>query len=156
MKDLGRLGDHQPHEGEITNLVWSRDGSLLALTGKDGTIVVLDVASGKEAFRAKKPGGLYAVDFHPTERRIVFGGHERKVYQVDLETKEEQVISGHQPYWITCLGYSPDGQLVAVGDESCDVWLYKLKNPKESVFHSKHHVECWLTQVAWTPDESHR
>jgi len=143
---------HDARKGQITNLAWSHDGALLASTAGDGTFHVVRAASGKPVFQAKKGGALYALDFHPTKQLAVFGGHDKKVYQVDLKTKKEKVISGSQPYWITCLGYSPNGKMVAVGDESCDVWLYDLKKPGKSVFHSKHHVECWLTQVAWSSD----
>ena len=137
--------------GDITNLAWSRDGGRLATTSGGGRLQVLDASSGTSLFVIDKPAPLYAADFHPAGTRIAFGGQDRTVYQVELASGAETVLSGDQPYWITCLGYSPDGTLIAVGDESCDVWLYDL-DQREPVFHSKHHVECWLNSVAWATD----
>ncbi len=152
LDDLAREKVHEAVKGEITNVAWSPDGSLVAATAADGMLVVLNVSSGKVEYETKKPGALYALDFHPSGGVIAFGGHERKVYQLDLKTREEKVLSGNQPYWITCLGYSRDGKMIAAGDESCDVWLYKTAEPQKPAFHSKHHVECWLSQVAWSAD----
>jgi hypothetical protein len=151
-KDLTVERTIDRHADEITNLTWSRDGVWVGSTAKDGRLLVNEGATGKTVFESQKKGPLYALDFHPTKRLIAFGGDERKVYQVDLDSKKEEVLSGGQPYWITCLAYSPNGQMIALGDESCDVWMYKLDKPGQPAFHSKHHVECWLSQVAWTPD----
>ncbi|MHC4224104.1 MAG: WD40 repeat domain-containing protein, partial [Planctomycetota bacterium] len=82
---------------------------------------------------------------------VAYGGVDRQVYQYSLAEKKEEVISKGQPFWITCLGYSPDGRRIAVGDESCDIWLYEVSS-KKRLFHNKHHVECWLNSVAWAPD----
>ncbi len=149
---LVRLHSHSAHGGEITNMAWSRDGASVASTAMDGTLVVTSARSGDTRTVARKRDALYAVDFHPSGRAIAFGGLDRKVYQRSLSGGTEKVVSGEQPYWITCLGYSPDGGSIAVGDESCDVWLYASDKPRQPVFHSKHHNECWLTQVAWSRD----
>ena len=152
VKDLSVQNTWDARKAEITNLAWSRDGALLASTASDGTFRVVNSVSGKMVFRAKKSAALYALDFHPTRPEVIFGGHDKKIYQVDLNSGKEQVVSGNQPFWITCLGYSPNGKVIAVGDESCDVWLYDVEKPGKPIFHSKHHVECWLTRAAWAPD----
>jgi hypothetical protein len=135
-------------------VAWICDGALVATTATDGTLTIANAATGSVEHQTRKPGPLYAVGFHPSKRVVAFGGQERKVYQLDLGSGDEKVISGGQPYWITCLGYSPDGTMLGVGDESCDVWVYEAARPQKPVFHSKHHVECWLSQVAWAPDSS--
>jgi len=96
-KDLSVQRRHDARKGQITNLAWSRDGTLLASTASDGTCHVVNSASGKPVYQAKKGGALYALDFHPAKQMVIFGGHDRKVYQVDLKTEKEQVISGNQP-----------------------------------------------------------
>jgi len=152
VNDLSVLHRLNGHKKAITNVAWSRDGARVAATAADGRLAVYAAATGRTLYQTKKSAALYALDFHPTRNAIAFGGHDRKIYQVDLTSGKEQVLSGRQPFWITCLGYSPDGAMIAVGDESCDVWLYDVARPGRQVFHSKHHVECWLSQVAWTPD----
>ena len=140
------------HEGNVTSLTWSRDGRLLGTTSRDGTVRVRDVAAKKTVHEAKKAGALYAIAIHPEGGSVAYGGEERVIYQVELSSGKEDVIAKGQPYWITCLGYSPDGTRLAAGDESCDIWLFTLADRK-MVFHNKHHVECWLSSIAWAPDQ---
>ena len=140
----------QGHTGDITYMVWSQDGKMLASTAKDGVLMVHDEA-GKTVLHFKKDAALYAAAFNPVGKTIAYGGHDKKVYERPMKGGEEQVIAGSQPYYITCLGYSPDGETLAVGDESCDVWLFELPSNKMT-FHGKHHVECWLNSVAWSTD----
>ncbi|MBI4605986.1 MAG: hypothetical protein HY721_28815 [Planctomycetes bacterium] len=139
------------HQSEVTNLAWSADGRLLGSTAQDGRLLVFDLAAKAKRYETMRPSPLHAVAFHPRGTRVAYGGQENKVYQYDLEAGREDVVSKQQPFWITCLGYSPDGRKLAVGDESCDIWLYDL-GANEMVFHNKHHVECWLGDVAWAPD----
>jgi hypothetical protein len=152
---LTKLGGH---EGDVTNLAWSPDSKSLGSTGTDGALIVQAAAGGAAAGTAEprkvsKGSPLYAVAFHPQGKKVAFGGQENRVYELDLASGKEEVVSGEsqQPYWITCLGYSPDGEHLAVGDESCDIWLYGLAD-KKLLFHNKHHVECWLGSVAWAGD----
>ncbi len=139
-----------PERGsEVTSLAWSADGTMIASTRQDGRLAVH--AGERSVYETKKAQALYAVAFHPSGGAVAYGGHDKQVFQYDFAAETEEVISKGQPYWITALGYSPDGTMLAVGDESCDIWLYRVKS-KELTFHNKHHNECWLSAVAWAPD----
>lgn len=153
LRELPLLRPHEKlggHASAVTAAAWAPDGKTLASVGRDGRLVLH--APGKPGVALAKEGqALYAVAFNPDGRRIAFGGHSRRISEYDLATGSALQLSQDQPYWITHLGYSPDGAWLAVGDESCDIWLYDLK-ARERKFHYKHHVECWLSSVAWTPD----
>lgn len=139
------------HEAEITCVAWSADGQRIGTASKDGRLLVHDVSTKTRCYEVKKAAPLYAVSFHPKGNTVAYGGHDKQVYEYDFATEKEKVLSKGQPFWITSLGYSPDGGLIAVGDESCDIWLYDLASGNR-IFHNKHHVECWLSSVAWAPD----
>jgi len=124
---------------------------LLGSTAQDGRLLVMDLAARRKHYETVKPSPLYALAFHPKGTHVAYGGQQNEVYQYQFDAEREEVISKGQPFWITCLGYSPDGGKLAVGDESCDIWLYDVA-AKDLVFHNKHHVECWLGGVAWAPD----
>jgi hypothetical protein len=138
--------------GDVTNLSYSPDGKTLAVTTRSGKLSLIDTASYKEK-TVQKMGPIYAVAFSPDSKFVAFGGEERIVYQRELSTAKEEVITKDQPFWITTVSYSPDGEMIAFGDESCDVWLFD-RDEKKNLFHSKHHVECWLSGIAWTPDSN--
>ena len=135
--------------GDVTALAWSEDGAMIASTSVDGRLVV--TRDGETVYEAKKEQALYAVAFHPSGRELAYGGQDRQVYRYDFAGRSEDVVSKGQPYGITALGYSPDGERLAAGDDSCDVWVYGVAT-KEMAFHNKHHNECWVSSVAWAPD----
>jgi hypothetical protein len=151
LPSLKLLSTIQGYESPWTNVTWSADGTLLAATAENGQLVVHHRLDDRPVYQVRKEGALHAVAFHPAGERVAYGGHDRNVYEYSIPSEEEQVLSSDQPYWITCLGYSPDGEILAVGDESCDIWLYERASRK-LLFHNKHHVECWLSGVGWAPD----
>ncbi len=140
----------------VTGLAFAPDGARLASVGSDGLAKVwkLPALEVERSFEEGFP--LYAVAFSPDGRRIAYGGQSRVVYEAEIAAAAAaggapRVIAKDQPYWITSCGYSPDGKVLAFGDESCDIWLFDVEATKK-LFHSKHHVECWLSSVAWAPD----
>jgi hypothetical protein len=137
--------------GEVTELAFSPDGKRLGCVGRAGVVAVLSYPKLGQERTMKKGQPLYALAFAPDGTRIAYGGDARAVHELTLASGDERVITENQPYWITTLGYSPDGKTLAFGDESCDVWVFDVAS-KKNLFHSKHHVECWLSQVAWAPD----
>lgn len=172
MADLKKIGRFRSPSASYFNAAsWSPDGKRLAMVGGTklvrhrndlipsgtGFVEVRELAGGKAVLSRRLSQALYAVSYHPKVQRVAFGGRDRKLYQVDLASGKSFTLPVGQPYWITTMAYSPDGRTLAVGDESCDVWLRSLTRDGHHLrllMHSKHHVECWLTQVAWTPDSS--
>ncbi len=140
--------------GQVNAIAFSPDGSMIAACTEAGLLRIVGPPQGGPlgtVFEATRPGPLYAVAFAPDSTALTYGGHERILYQTDIGAKKDDVIATGQPYFITAAGYSPDGKTIAIGDESCDIWLFDVR-AKKNLFHSKHHVECWLNGVAWAPD----
>lgn len=137
--------------GDVTNLAWSPDGKRLATTGQDGVVRLFAFPELAPLWQIAKQVPMFALAFSPDGKYLAYGGQDNKLYQADPGAEQEEVISKNQPYWITTIGYSPDRKSVAIGDESCDVWIYDLAS-RECIFHSKHHNECWLNSCAWSPD----
>jgi hypothetical protein len=148
---LEKVASFSEHKAAVSQVAWRGDGKALASVCRNGTLVVRAFPGGKVLHRAEKKTPLYAVTFRPGTTQLAYGGHGRVIHQVDLAGGKEETVRAGQPYWITALGYSPDGEHLAVGDESCDVWIIEV-DAKKLLFHSKHHVECWLSSVAWADD----
>jgi hypothetical protein len=139
------------HAGEVTNLAVSPDGARLASVGRDGRLRMWSFSTLAPAWKIEGTAPLYAVAFSPDGARVAFGGEERAIDEVPAGGGAPRRVREGQPFWITSLGYSPDGKRIACGDESCDIWLFEAASGAE-IFHGKHHVECWLSSVAWAPD----
>ncbi|MBI3268223.1 MAG: hypothetical protein HYZ53_04320 [Planctomycetes bacterium] len=151
VQDLSLLQTAGEAAGEVTHLAWFPDGKSLAASAQDGLVRLLSLPGLATIWKAEMGIPMFAVAAGPDGRHLAFGGQDQKLYQVEIGAWNREVVSKNQPFWITSIGYSPDGKSVAIGDESCDVWIYDLAS-KECIFHSKHHVECWLNSVAWSPD----
>jgi hypothetical protein len=148
---LELLRRFEDHEKDVAHVAWRADGGAFASVGEDGKLVVRAFPGDRVVHEARVQEPLYAVAFHPAGKRLAYGGRDRKIRQRELDDGRETILPGDQPYWITALGYSPDGKHLAVGDECCDIWVFETDPPKR-IFHSKHHEECQPTSVAWSPD----
>jgi hypothetical protein len=151
LPSLEKVASFSEHKAAVSQIAWRHDGKAFASVCRNGTLVVRAFPGDKILHRTEKKTPLYAVAFRPGTTQVAFGGHGRVIHQLDLAGGKEEVVRAGQPYWITALGYSPGGEHIAVGDESCDVWIIEVDS-KKLLFHSKHHVECWLSSVAWAND----
>lgn len=151
LPDLDVVATVAAHSGAVTGLAFSPDGSRLASTGEDGALVVSSARDLESLHTERVSEPLYAACWTPDGGALLYGGHARVVDRLDTTSWTRARLLEGQPYFVTTLGVSPDGTRLALGDESCDVWIYDLAT-RARVFHSKHHVECWLSAVAWAPD----
>jgi hypothetical protein len=151
LPDLEVAATIEAHAGAVTGLAFSPDGTRLASTGEDGKLVVSSANDLAALHTEKVSEPLYTACWTPDGGALLYGGHARVVDRLDTTSWTRERLLEGQPYYVTTLGVSPDGTRLALGDESCDVWIYDLAS-RARVFHSKHHVECWLSAVAWAPD----
>ncbi len=139
------------HKGDITALAIAPGGKRLASAGRDGKLLVFGLPALAEERSASDGAALHAVAFSPDGTRLAFGGEQKKIREIDLGDGKDRTVAQGQPFWITALGYGPDGSVIAAGDESCDVWLFEAASGKQ-LFHGKHHGECWVSSVTFAPD----
>jgi hypothetical protein len=104
------------HDGWITSLAFSPDGSKLASGSEDKTVVIWDARTGRAARLLKEHSeAVVSVAFSRDGRMLATGSNDRtvEVYQV-AGWHPLAKLSGHGG-WCSSVGFSPDGHKLATG-----------------------------------------
>jgi eukaryotic-like serine/threonine-protein kinase len=114
------------HAGGINDMAFSPDGGLMATTGADGTLAVVDVASREELIRATAGAALYGLAFSPDAGAIVTAGQDGHVRLWSLPTLEPTPLYEHHEE-VNAVAFSPDGARLAIGTSDARVIAVDLE-----------------------------
>jgi WD40 repeat protein len=122
-------GDEGPifggHQGIIREIVFATDEKLFATASSDGTARLWELRSGRivQTFEGHT-SGVNAGVFMPGGKRIATAGADNTVRVWDRETGEELLLLQHTSR-LWSLACSPDGTLLAAGDEDKKIRLWR-------------------------------
>jgi WD40 repeat protein len=113
------------HDGGITNIAFSRDGSLLASSSRDGTAKVWDLEAGKEMYSFEGHSDIVqAVAFSPdgTQLATASDDHTAKIWDL-ISGEEITTLSGHTAQVLDMV-FNFDGSRVATSstDGTAKIW----------------------------------
>lgn len=133
---------------KIDSLAFSPDGKWLALGSDDGTVKLLDVASGQEV-RALN-GHLWGLAFSPDGKWLASGSNDYtiKVWEV-ASGQEVHTLEGHND-GVLGVAFSPDGKWLASGSEDDTVKLWDVTSGQ--VVHTLEGHYNAVKSVAFSPD----
>ncbi|MFS8065519.1 MAG: protein kinase domain-containing protein, partial [Byssovorax sp.] len=136
------------HDGAVNDVVFSRDGAMLATCSDDHTVRLRDVRTGHERVLQGHTDEVYSLAFSPDGTRLASAGKDETIRVWDTRTSAVRVLVGHTGR-IGGLTFSPDGRRLLSGsfdgivrlwgEESGDVVL--LSRTPEAV-----------REVAFSPD----
>ncbi|MDX1436792.1 MAG: helix-turn-helix domain-containing protein [Anaerolineales bacterium] len=120
------------HTSYVTGLAFSPDGARLASAGLDGLVKVWDLAEEAEVntFRGEVvPAFVSNCAFSP-DGKTVFAGvaEDRTVYQWDIETGDVVRAFSTEGREVYGLDVSPDGRLLAAGDQDGNLTLWRIES----------------------------
>lgn len=112
-----------PHKKEVTDIIVSKDNSLIVTTSYDSTARVFDF-SGKELFAIKDHKAiLWAADISSDNSMILTAGSDYNVKVWDMTGKCLSTLSGHD-FDVYSARFSPDNSMIltAGGDNTARLW----------------------------------
>ncbi|HSR98656.1 MAG TPA: protein kinase [Kofleriaceae bacterium] len=120
------LARHVLASGDGANLstvVVSPDGTLVASGSDDDEVLVTEIATGREVARLPgHSGNIFAVAFSADGKRIATGDRTGHVWIWSLDGTRLLSLDGHTD-WVTAVRFMRDGRLVAVSrDATARVW----------------------------------
>lgn len=153
----GKLSGALPFpEGEVQSLSFSRDGKRLlaagGVGGQSGACVAFEVGSWRRAFAVgDEPDAVLAAALSPDTARVVFGGPSRVVKVAAVADGKVLHTFAKPTDWVTAVGFSPDGLLVAGADRFGGVFVWEAESGKEFL-NLKGHTKA-VTGIAFAGDE---
>lgn len=118
------------HEGDVTDVAFSPDGTLVASSSMDGTIHLWQVSSGDLLLSIDgHEDHVLSLDFSPDGRTIASGSDDRslRLWQVangELVWEVSNQLLGR----VLKVTFSPDGTVVAAGGHLCYVELRTVRS----------------------------
>jgi WD40 repeat protein len=125
LSDLAPANTLVGHTGDVTEVDFSPDGSLIASSSADGTIRIWNVSDG--SLRQVLEGHtdhVLTLDFSPDGSLLASGSNDGtvRIWQVD-DGSLLRTIESYSLGRVLEVEFSPDGSLLAVADHLCKVQL---------------------------------
>ena len=135
--------------GSLSNVVFSPDGSQLAVVSDDtNDAKVFDATTGKEVLVLKgHTNSNWGIDYHPDGTRLVTAGRDATARVWDAKTGELlMTLTGHTTT-IGTVHFSPDGTQIATGGADGKVYVWDTFTGQQVL-----EVEGYNASLAFTPD----
>lgn len=137
------------HRKEITALVFSPDGNIIASGSKDRMIRLWETNTG-EQIQAISSGLNTALVFSPDGKRIANVQNKNLIHIWDVFSGRKVVALKGKIGDCYALAYSPDGKFLASGSHDGTVMLWDVKTGRELRKFIGH--DNWIRTVEFSPD----
>jgi WD40 repeat protein/serine/threonine protein kinase len=147
-------------EGAPRSLALSPDGRRIACGHTDGSISIVDAATGAlvrrlEGHRAR--AWVRGLAFHPALPLLASACDDGTARLWDLETGRAVVLRGHTDK-VYCVAFSPDGAILATGSEDTTIALWDTREGApsdgvEELTRLRGH-DAYVYSLAFSPDGS--
>ena len=136
----------------FTPLISRPDGQTLASSGRDGAIILWDVASGTRRHTLQDDkGSVRSLAFSPDGKTLASTGHDASDPPVGYyDGRTTDVPSMAICAQVRCVAFSPDGSLLVSASDDETVKIWDLSEHNGLVRWTAH--SNWIRTVAFSPD----
>ena len=125
------------------SVVFSQDGSRVAIGTREGRIRLWDTTTGRQhksltghaivslLKKANKAVDVWALAFSPDGKMLASGSQDKTVQLWDIEKQRKLATLKTHEGWITALAFSTDGKTLASGDANKVIKLWNVDTYKE-------------------------
>jgi WD40 repeat protein len=135
---------------DISCLVFSLDGEMLAASGESGAIDVWNLPSGQRNLTINSAGKVTALRFAPGGRILASASEDGSVRLWDLQTGALVVQLKKHNATVNAVAFSPDGNLVATGSDDRTAIIWETATGKARRTLKGHDLA--VTSLAFSPD----
>jgi len=152
-KQIQILNEHRTlsgHQDIVFGISFSPDGQWLSSVGRDGQSLLWNVATGSiQQQHQHAAGPMYCTAIDPRGKRIVFGGYELAISDLELD---RMVLFGDQQYQeVRSVAFSPDGSRLAEAGRDGIVRVWNLRFGPRLVATLLRN-QSLVSGLAFTPD----
>jgi len=138
-------------QGDVTDIMYTADGSRLFTAGRDGLVKLWDAETGEELRTfTGHTAAVVKIALSADGTRLATAGADSTAKVWDIETGEElQTFVGHN-LWVFGVAFSPDGERLATAAEDGLVKIWDIATGVEQLNLDGH--SDWVNELSFTPD----